>query len=150
MEINKLIFKLADLDIAANDSNCIVPVGCIIVDDTSSLIISHGYAKSLDSTQCLIDGCIKISVEGKGRNGKETCIRNVHAEIMACSRLPSNAKLKKLKCYCTYAPCIDCLKVLLLNGITNIMYKYEYTDTWRGRFLESYKGRCTLTRIEKE
>lgn len=93
-------------------------VGAIvgISDDTfQQNIISTGYNRMIlksENQQC------------EDKNGK-TFDSVIHAEedaIITALKLVSDITLTKSTIYCTYSPCINCCKIIVLSGIKRLIY----------------------------
>lgn len=106
MECREKFLKLATEE-ASKSQDPITKVGCIITDDNGT-VVSTGFNKPYDGTS-FIDS--KLT-----RGQRRECM--VHAEQVALL----SAQRKGKVAYCTVAPCLDCLKLLIFSGIEKIFY----------------------------
>ena len=96
-------------------------VGAIVVN-SSNRIVGTGYNGSPPGhIHCLDVGCKIIKAEGK-----EYCIRTIHAEVNAL--LTVDSIQDRLTMYSTHFPCFECIKVMVSKGITTVKYMEEYRD----------------------
>lgn len=94
-------------------------VGCIIVDEDFENWLSWGYNKLIPSESKCIDKCEKV----------ENCIKMFHAEEVAITNaLNTGLNLKNAIMIITYSPCFYCAKLIILTGISKIIYKNVYND----------------------
>ena len=104
------------VELTATRSSCSkLHVGCILVRDNR--IISQGY-------NGFIAGCPHTS---RDRDGHE--VATVHAEqnaIVDCAK--RGVSCDKCTAYITHCPCLNCTKLLLSAGITEILYINDYNN----------------------
>jgi dCMP deaminase len=101
-------------------------VGAIVVKDDR--IISIGY----NGMPSGWDNCC----EHKGKTKPEV----LHAEANALTKLAgSHESGKDATLFCTYAPCIDCAKLIYQSGIDTVYYKNDYRSTQGLDFLTKSK-----------
>ncbi len=126
----------------AKASSCRANVGCILVHKNQ--IVGHGYVGSISGdVHCVHETepehhiLVKTDMKGSTKTGT-TCIRTVHAEVNAALKCTVRGSKENgwISCYCTYQPCMDCLKVLLQIGVRNIYYLNPYKDELRDIFIE--------------
>lgn len=110
-------------------------VGCIIVKDNR--ILSMGYAGSLPNTpHCIDKGCI-IDPNTGG------CVRTIHAEknaITWAARMGISILLSDL--YCTLSPCTRCAEMIIMSGISTVIYNQRYRDESGLIMLEANNVTC--------
>ena len=90
-------------------------VGCILVSENR--IVAQGYNGYLPGT----------THEQKLRDGHE--MATVHAEqnaIADCAK--RGVSSNNTTAYITHYPCINCCKLLLASGVSNICYKSDYKN----------------------
>lgn len=92
-------------------------VGATIVRDRR--VISGGYNGSVSGdVHCSEVGC--YVVDGH-------CVRTVHAEanaILQCSKF--GAPTEGAHIYVTHFPCLQCTKMIIQSGISNVYYLHDY------------------------
>ncbi|XIF19672.1 MAG: ComE operon protein 2 [Acetilactobacillus jinshanensis] len=95
-------------------------VGAVLVKDRR--IIAEGYNGSVSGDyHCTDKGCYMV-------NGH--CLRTIHAEqnaIVQCAKFGESMDGAQL--YVTDFPCLQCTKMLLQGGITEINYLRNYHDS---------------------
>lgn len=108
----------------AKRSTCYVPnrsVGCVIVDDRNSRVLSLGYNGGAAGLE---DACEYVDPDDiKEGNSRCTCC---HAEMNALTKLDFNLDCIKT-CYLTLSPCQICAKLLINARIDNVIFIEEYT-----------------------
>jgi dCMP deaminase len=92
-------------------------VGAVIVKDNR--ILTTGYNGSLPGTpHC--DEAGHVLKDGH-------CVRTIHAEANAVLQAARfGISLAGAVCYCTFKPCLSCLKLLLGAGVVKIIYREIY------------------------
>lgn len=93
-------------------------VGAIvgISDDTfSPKIISSGYNRM--TAKSYIQKC-----EDKNGNSFASVIHAEEDAIITALKSTSELNLNKSTIYCTYSPCINCCKLIVLSGIKRLIY----------------------------
>jgi len=123
----------------AEASTCRVKIGCVLVQNRK--IVGTGFVGSVPKdSHCADSNCLFVesNVFGSGNSGK-TCIKTVHAELNAVIQcfVRGNEKEGYLECYCTYQPCLNCLKALLSVGARKIVYQKIYKDEWRDIYVKN-------------
>ncbi len=104
-------------------STCNVPnrsVGCVIVSEDNSRILSWGYNGSAKGDD---NSCEYGNSDGVGVS-RCTC---VHAEMNALTKLNPTDPVKK-KMYLTLSPCDLCYKLIVNAGINEVIYDDEYSS----------------------
>lgn len=131
-------------------STCRVQIGCIILQNKR--IVATGYVGSLPGEKhCEDVGCLYVDAPNQGSGSKkESCIRTIHAETNASLQcMVRGTKENPLIAYCTYSPCLACLKIMLSIGINKIYYIKDYKDTWRDIYLKNLENEIRQKRIRK-
>jgi dCMP deaminase len=125
------------VDRVAEASTCRVKIGCVIVQQNH--LAGVGFLGSLPGyPHCTDAGCLYIHAPHMGTEDKaESCIRTIHAETNAVMDFLRRGKIwsEKPVVYCTYSPCVNCLKLLLSINVETIYYQKTYRDEWRDKFL---------------
>lgn len=94
-------------------------VGAIIVNRKNE-IVGSGYNGSPRGVEhCSDVGCLIKEI-----NGKDHCIRTVHAEVNAL--LQAGKESDGATLYCTTLPCPNCFKLIVQAGIRKIIYDEDY------------------------
>lgn len=99
-------------------------VGCVIVDG-NGYILSTGY----NGLPKGFPHCIDQPCEGAhcaSGTGLELCM-SLHAEQNAIARLREPFQAQTL--YCTTAPCISCVKLILATSIGRIVFASDYPSS---------------------
>lgn len=98
-------------------------VGAVLVRDHR--VLATGYNGSVrGAPHCDDVGCLLVN-----QNGRESCVRTVHAELNAILQCAMNGvDSAGATLYCTDFPCVSCAKALVQSGIKCIIYLSEYPD----------------------
>ena len=134
------------VDKIAEASTCRVDIGTLLIQ--KKVIVGVGYLGSLSSdNHCDDFGCLLVPNKGMFGSGDEkSCIRTVHAEMNAVLKCKARGTEDNwLTCYCTYQPCLNCLKALLSIGVRTIVYRKDYTDKWRDFFIDNINSGICIT-----
>lgn len=113
-------------------------VGCVIVDNKGRILATGFNGLAPGNVPCILRPCNGASSES-GKN-LDICEAN-HAEMSALVQLTEPDKASTL--YCTTAPCINCVKAILLTNIQTIIFDSDYVlsgkELWvrSGRFWKS-------------
>ena len=101
-------------------------VGAVIVDNDNR-ILSTGYnGPPAGLSHCLMGDCYR-STSKTGDNLSEC--RAVHAEQNAIMyALKCFSSIKNTKIYVTTQPCTTCCKLIIVSGITKVVYSKAYTN----------------------
>jgi len=100
-------------------------VGCIIVKDDRIISIGYNGMPSGGSNVCEIDGESKPEV--------------LHAEANAITKLAKSTESgQDSYMFCSYAPCLDCAKLILQSGIKEFHYEHRYKNSAGLDLLEKY------------
>lgn len=151
----------------AEASTCRVKVGCIILQ--KNLVIGMGYVGSISGDyHCneLVDegiehdsgnGCLLVDNRGKKGSSDfgKSCIRTIHAEMNAVLKTTvRGTKDNWLSCYCSYTPCLECMKLLLQIGVRKIIWEQFYRDEDRDYYIEDLsddiKDELIIEKYEKD
>tara|TARA_Y100000590_G_scaffold170750_1_gene195379 strand:+ start:2815 stop:3288 length:474 start_codon:yes stop_codon:yes gene_type:complete len=102
-------------------------VGCIIVKDDRIISIGYNGMPSGGSNVCEEDGKSKPEV--------------LHAEANAITKLAKSTESgQDSYMFCTYAPCIDCAKLILQSGIKEFHYEESYKNENGIEVLKKYSN----------
>ena len=114
-------------DVATRSTCCRRKVGAILVKDKH--IIATGYnGGPAGLAHCLDIGCLREKLGIPSGQQHELC-RGVHAEqnaIIQAARYGGQTVGSVL--YCTTQPCVQCTKMLLNAGVTEVVFKEGYPD----------------------
>jgi dCMP deaminase len=115
-------------------------VGAVITGN--GYILSSGYNGSFPGSQ----HCIDLPCQGASLpsgTGLDLCI-SAHAEQNAIARLKDVDSADTL--YCTTAPCISCIKLVLCTSIKRIVADQDYVSSGKDLWLSS--GRIWSNYVE--
>ena len=110
-------------------------VGCIIVKDDRIISIGYNGMPSGHSNVCEVNGKSKPEV--------------LHAEANAITKLAKSTESGlDADMFCTYAPCVDCAKLILQSGIRKFYYEEFYKNDngidllkqYGNVYIRQYKG----------
>ena len=100
-------------------------VGCIFVLDDRIISIGYNGMPSGGSNVCEKDGESKPEV--------------LHAEANAITKLAKSTESgQDSYMFCSYAPCLDCAKLILQSGIKEFHYEHRYKNNDGLDLLEKY------------
>jgi len=108
-------------------------------------IVSTGYV----GAPAGLPHCDEVGHDILKINGKEHCIRTVHAELNAILQAAKfGIGVEDGEMYCTMFPCYDCAKAILNVGIWKVIADYSYQSMDRseelfkevGLFYKIYHG----------
>ena len=100
-------------------------VGCIIVKDDRIISIGYNGMPSGGSNVCEEDGHTKPEV--------------FHAETNAISKLAKSTESGQgAYMFCTFAPCVDCAKLILQSGIKEFHFEHRYKNNDGLDLIEKY------------
>lgn len=91
-------------------------VGCVIVDKNNNIV-------SVGCNNYAIDRSSEYSTDEKPMR----YLISVHAEMRAL--ISAGRSIKDCKLYVTHAPCENCLKHLIVAGVSEIIYEHLLTNT---------------------
>lgn len=112
-------------------------VGCVLVDKHGQVMATGYNGVASGMNHCIADPC-QGSAMPSG-TGLSSC-RAIHAEMNALIQCRDTQAIDIL--YCTTAPCIDCVKVLMNTSCQRICFldSYPHTES-RKLWLDSGRGR---------
>jgi dCMP deaminase len=122
--------------LVAERSTCLKrKVGAIIVKENR--ILSTGYNGSPKSIKhCNEVGCIRKEMNVPSGQRHELC-RGLHAEQNAIIQAAwHGVKIEGATMYCTYQPCIICVKMMLNAGIVKLVFSGNYPDELASKMLK--------------
>ena len=100
-------------------------VGCIIVKNDRIISIGYNGMPSGGSNVCEEDGHTKPEV--------------FHAETNAISKLAKSTESGQgAYMFCTFAPCVDCAKLILQSGIKEFHFEHRYKSNAGLDLIEKY------------
>jgi dCMP deaminase len=121
-------------------------VGAIIVKDNR--ILSTGYngaPKGMD--HCEAVGCIRIEMHVPSGQRHELC-RGLHAEQNAIIQAAVHGvKVDGSTMYCTYQPCVICVKMMINAGIKRLVFSGTYPDELAANMI--VESKMNVTRYEE-
>jgi dCMP deaminase len=102
-------------------------VGAILVSDHR--ILSSGYNGSPKGfAHCTEESCIRKQINVPSGQRHELC-RGLHAEQNAIIQAAwHGVRIQGSTLYCTYQPCVICVKMMINAGIIKVMYGGGYPD----------------------
>jgi dCMP deaminase len=102
-------------------------VGCIIVKDDRIISIGYNGMPIGASNICEEDGHTKPEV--------------IHAEANAITKLAKSTESGQGSyMFCTYAPCVECAKLILQSGIKEFHYEEDYRDDYGIEIMKKYSN----------
>ena len=100
-------------------------VGCIIVKDDRIISIGYNGMPSGGSNVCEEDGHTKPEV--------------LHAEANAITKLAKSTESgQDAYMFCTFAPCVDCAKLIIQSGIKEFHFEHRYKSNAGLDLIEKY------------
>lgn len=107
-------------------------VGAVLVRDHR--VLATGYNGSIKGApHCDDVGCLIVT-----RDGRESCVRTVHAELNAILQCAVNGvSSSNSTMYCTDFPCVSCAKAMVQAGVTRVVYLADYPDPNSREILDS-------------
>ena len=114
--------------VVAKRSTCLRrKVGAILVKEKH--ILSTGYNGAPKGLKhCSETGCLRENQNIPSGERHELC-RGLHAEQNAIIQAAVfGVSIKGSVLYCTFTPCVVCVKMLINAGVTEIIYAGEYPD----------------------
>lgn len=94
-------------------------VGAVIVDERHR-ILACGY----NGSPCGTPHCDDAGHEMRDIDGRQSCVRTIHAEANAL--IDAGAKARGCTLYVTCMPCHGCAKLVASAGIKRVVYAEEY------------------------
>jgi dCMP deaminase len=113
--------------LAASRSTCLSrPTGAVVVMDKQ--VLTTGYNGSLPGqAHCMDEGVCFRRVLNWPEAMKYDMCRSAHAEANAISLAAKKGVcLEGATIYCTLEPCITCAKLIVMSGITRVIYEHGY------------------------
>ena len=140
---DKRFIEMAEL--IATWSSCFQPnrqIGAVIVKNKR--IMTTGYNGAPSGVQSCKDKsqCLRRNMGILSGTKQEMCFA-IHAEqnaIIQAAKLGICIDGGTL--YCTHQPCIICAKIIINSGITRVVFKYEYPDTFALELLKEAGVAC--------
>jgi dCMP deaminase len=108
-------------------------VGAVIVD-AKRRIVATGY----NGAPRGLPHCDDVGHELKEIDGRESCVRTLHAESNALDYAGPKAEGSTL--YATVIPCYDCAKRIANAGIRRVVYGEYYESRNTGLVVDYFKG----------
>ena len=100
-------------------------VGCIIVKDDRIISIGYNGMPSGGSNVCEENGHTKPEV--------------LHAETNAITKLAKSTESgQDAYMFCTFAPCVDCAKLIIQSGIKEFHFEHRYKNNDGLNLIEKY------------
>ena len=100
-------------------------VGCIIVKDDRIISIGYNGMPSGGSNVCEENGHTKPEV--------------LHAETNAITKLAKSTESgQDAYMFCTFAPCLDCAKLIIQSGIKEFHFEHRYKNNDGLDLIEKY------------
>src|SRR6476620_10575547 len=147
------VYFMLQAEVAKLRSNCLTRhVGCVIVKENRQ--IATGYnGTPTGITNCFEGGCPRCLERDKGliKSGEnlERCL-GTHAEanaIMQCALFGFGSTTIGSTLYSTYAPCLECSKMIISVGIKRVVSLDSYPED--GTTILS-QANVTMVMLEKE
>ncbi len=113
--------------LTASRSTCLSrPTGAVIVKDRQ--VLASGYNGSLPGEKhCMDEGeCFRRSMAWSEAVKYDMC-RSAHAEANAIAlAAKKGVSIEGASIYCTLEPCITCAKLIIMTGISRVIYEHAY------------------------
>lgn len=123
MRMSKDDYLMSIAHIVASRGECVRrKVGCVISDEQGRILSTGFNGVAPGHIPCIDKPCEGASC--LSGTGLDLC-RASHAEISALVYLKEPDKAAYI--HCTTAPCIHCVKAILLTNIHTIIYKEAYS-----------------------
>lgn len=144
MDIDEYFTKMARL--ASLRGACVRrKTGCVLVND-----LNHVIATGYNGRASGVDNCFERPCKGSKMDsgmGLERC-EAIHAEANALLQCPNVQTIKTA--YCTTAPCIHCVKLLMNTSCSNILFLETYPHEERSGELWMESGKWRTWEIYPE
>ncbi len=111
-------------------------VGAVIVDGDNR-IVSGGY----NGAPAGMPECDEVGHEMKDIDGRQSCVRTLHAESNAIDRAWRDVHGATI--YCTVIPCYDCAKRIVSAGIARVVYA-EYYESRNTKMVADYFAQAAV------
>ena len=102
-------------------------VGAVLVADKR--IIATGY----NGAPAGLPTCMDVGHQLVEMNGRQSCVRTIHAEhnaILQCSIV--GVPVAGALMYTTASPCLECLKAIIMSGVSGIVFADAYDSARNG------------------
>ena len=99
-------------------------VGAIVVRDEDKRIISAGY----NGAPRGMPDCLEVGCDVRRIDGRDSCVRTLHAESNALDLCGNATELGSLTIYTTVVPCRNCALRIIQHGIRRCVY-HEYYES---------------------
>ncbi|MRR38882.1 dCMP deaminase family protein [bacterium] len=113
--------------LTASRSTCLSrPTGAVIMKDKQ--VLASGYNGSLPGEKHCMDegGCFRRSMAWSEAVKYDMC-RSAHAEANAIAlAAKKGVSIEGASIYCTLEPCITCAKLIIMSGISRVIYEHAY------------------------
>ena len=122
-------------------------VGALVVKDNR--ILSTGYNGAPKGfTHCTEKTCLRKQMHIPSGQRHELC-RGLHAEQNAIIQAAVHgSSIEGGTMYCTYQPCVICVKMLINAGIVRLVYSGGYPDELAAQMLKESK--LQITQYQKD
>jgi dCMP deaminase len=120
MELDEYFIKMARL-VSLRGACVRRQVGCILTNNLNHVLATGYNGRARGVNNCLEEPC--IGAEMDSGMGLERC-EAIHAEANALLQCKDVEKIKTA--YCTTAPCIHCVKLLMNTSCTRIVFQDGY------------------------
>ncbi len=102
-------------------------VGAVIVKD--KMVLATGYNGAPKGvSHCEVEGCLRARMKVPSGQRHELC-RGLHAEQNAIIQAAYHgASIKGSTMYCTFRPCVICVKMIINAGIKEVYFEGHYED----------------------
>jgi dCMP deaminase len=131
----------------AERSTCLKrKVGAIVVKDHR--VLSTGYNGAPKNIEhCSKAGCLRKKLKVPSGQRHELC-RGLHAEQNAIIQAAVHGvKIDGATMYCTFQPCIICVKMMINAGIKKLIYGGDYPDKLALKMLKESKMKVERSSI---
>lgn len=119
LSVDEYFLQMADL--VAQRSTCDRKhVGAVLVKDKRT--VATGY----NGSPAGMPHCDEVGHELRNVNGRDSCVRTLHAESNAIDHAGQQAKGSTL--YCTATPCYECAKRIVNAGVYRLVVKEFYAS----------------------
>lgn len=117
-------------------------VGALVVKDNR--ILSTGYNGAPKGfAHCAEETCLRKQMQIPSGQRHELC-RGLHAEQNAIIQAAVHgSSIEGGTMYCTYQPCVICVKMLINAGIVRLVYSGGYPDELAAQMLKESKLQIT-------
>ena len=109
--------------------------GCILVDDNNQVLATGYNGPPSGFTNCTDKPC--AGAEAPSGEALDKC-EAIHAEQNALLQCPDVRKIRTA--YCTTAPCIHCVKLLLNTNCSRIVFIDDYPHSHLSKEMWERKG----------